>query len=89
MNPKDLRLRNGMTCIDVDEADKTISVIVPEGWKVFAWPSDSGQRVRVEEHRLQHAATGDPSAVTVRPHRVDPKPTVDDSQYRMARRNGK
>jgi hypothetical protein len=52
VNPSDLRLPNGMPCIDVDEADRRIGVIVPEGWKLVAMTPHSGQELTTEPRIL-------------------------------------
>lgn len=67
MDPKDLKLqKSGMRCIDVDESEKAISVIVPEGWDLHVMPSDSGQELR---ERVV------PFGKLITPERVRPAPT--------------
>lgn len=44
MKPEDLKLKmSGIQCIHVDENEKVVGIIVPEGWAVHVLPSDSGQ----------------------------------------------
>lgn len=69
MNPKDLKLQNGIECIDVDEEEKVIGIIVPEGWKIHAMPTDSGQELRMRQAAFGHL---------IEPERVRPAPKLSD-----------
>lgn len=75
----DLRLQNGLKCIDVDDVDKTINIIVPEDWKVTILATDSGQELNVELKST--AREGSPkSFAMIRPKRVESAPTFERSK---------
>ena len=67
MRLEDLKLSNGIECIRVDEKEKVIDLIVPEGWTVFAIPTDSGQNLVSMKVGL---------GIELRPHRMTAAPTV-------------
>jgi hypothetical protein len=74
MNPADLKLPNGIPCISVDEKERRISIIVPDGYEVMAITPDSGQELTSSAH----AAGGRtyPSARILRVVRREAPPTV-------------
>ena len=52
MNPNDLKLQNGLSCIQVYDEEREIHVVPPEGWKVSVMTGDSGQGLVLETKTL-------------------------------------
>jgi hypothetical protein len=74
VNPNDLKLRNGMRCIDVNDVEKSVNVIVPEGWQVTVMTTDSGQKLNITPKATKYRSY--PSFCVLKPERVESAPEI-------------
>jgi hypothetical protein len=79
MMPNDLQLKNGMRCIQIDKESRSINIIVPEGWRLNAIASDSGQSFDI----VAKGTMGSPNVkafATLVPVRLEAPPTVSEGK---------